>query len=179
MYSKTTVVGRLVADPIVKNYIGKNGQQEMLANFRIAANLGGEQTAFYNATAFRGTASAMSKYLKKGSKLLVEGQFVNNNYQKVVDGVTVDMFTLNLIAQRVVFLDDAPRTTGANTAFTEQQVVAPAPAPVAPPVAPTPVMAQTPVMTQAPVAPEPIAPMQPTQSEMAEFEQFMAQHGLI
>ena len=175
MYSKTTVVGRLVADPILKTYVGKNGQQEQLANFRIAANLGGEQGAFYNATAFRGTASAMAKYLKKGSKLLVEGQFVNNNYSKDVNGTSVDIFALNLIAQRVVFLDDAPRTTGTTTAFTEQQVgVAPvAPAPVAPAPAPAPVMAQAP---SAPAQPQ---QSQPSQQEMLEFEQFMAQHGLI
>lgn len=172
MYTKTTVVGRLVADPILKQYVGRNGQQEVLANFRIATNLGGEQTAFYNATAFRGTASAMAKYLKKGSKLLVEGQFVNNNYKKVVDGVEVDIFGLNLVAQRVIFLDDAPRTTGATTAFTEQQVGVP-PVPQAP-VAPTPTPA--PVMAQAPSAP---AQPQPSQQEMLEFEQFMAQHGLI
>lgn len=174
MYSKTTVVGRLVADPIVKQYVGRNGQQEVLANFRVAANLGGEQTAFYNATAFRGTATAMAKYLKKGSKLLVEGQFVNNNYSKDVNGTSVDIFALNLIAQRVVFLDDAPRTTGATTAFTEQQVgvaPAPAPVPVAPAPAPAPMMAQTPA--------QPSAPAQPSQQEMLEFEQFMAQHGLI
>lgn len=173
MYSKTTVVGRLVADPILKQYVGRNGQQEVLANFRVAANLGGEQVAFYNATAFRGTASAMAKYLKKGSKLLVEGQFVNNNYSKDVNGTSVDIFALNLIAQRVVFLDDAPKAQNSNTAFTEQQVgVPPVPqAPVAPTPTPAPMMAQVPA--------QPSAPAQPSQQEMLEFEQFMAQHGLI
>lgn len=48
---------------------------------------GNYPTDFFNLTAFNNTAKFMNTYLKKGSKVLVEGSIRNNNYEK--DGKTI------------------------------------------------------------------------------------------
>ena len=76
----------LCADPELKSY----GDDKALVNFNGAVNKrfvrDGEPNAdFFRYVAFGKTAEFISKYFKKGSKMLIIGELNNNNYEK--DGV--------------------------------------------------------------------------------------------
>lgn len=84
--NKVIQVVTLGADPEVKTY----GDGKTLVNFSGAVQKRyvkeGEDTAdWFKYTAFGPTADFIAKYFQKGSKMLVEGEIHNNNYEK--DGV--------------------------------------------------------------------------------------------
>lgn len=84
--NKLIQVVTLGADPELREY----GEGKTLVNFRGAVQKRfvreGEDTAdWFNYTAFGPTADFIAKYFQKGSKMLVEGEVHNNNYEK--DGV--------------------------------------------------------------------------------------------
>lgn len=103
-YSKTTVIGRFVADPEFRAY-GTEGKE--IASFRIAADVGRDKTAFYKCTAFDRTSAVIKQFCKKGKQVLVEGHFENNDYEKDVNGTPVKMYDMNFIVNRLVLLGDA------------------------------------------------------------------------
>ncbi|MEE3481883.1 MAG: single-stranded DNA-binding protein [Lachnospiraceae bacterium] len=93
--NRVILMGRLTRDPEVRY-----GANEMaIARFSIAVDRrfkreGQPEADFFNCTAFRKTAEFIEKYLKKGTKVVVEGQVQNDNYtnkdgQKVYGTVIV------------------------------------------------------------------------------------------
>ena len=62
---------------------------------------GNYPTDFFNLTSFGNTASFVEKYLRKGTKIVVEGELRNNNYEK--DGKTV--YSDQIIANSVEFAE--------------------------------------------------------------------------
>ena len=82
--NKVILMGRLTKDPEVR-YSGNEGNMA-IASFDLAVDRrfkrpGDEVTAdFFNCTAFGKKGEFVEKYLKKGIKVLVEGQMQNNNY---------------------------------------------------------------------------------------------------
>lgn len=83
----TAQMGRLTADPDIR-YGGANNT--CIARFNVAVDRrfkrDGEATAdFHNVTAFGKLAEFCEKYLRKGTKVVVQGELRNNNYEK--DGV--------------------------------------------------------------------------------------------
>lgn len=90
--NKVIMMGRLTKDPEVR-YGQASGTA--VARFSLAVDRrfkrDGEPTAdFFNVTAFGKLGEFVEKYLKKGTKILMEGEVQNNNYtnrdgQKVYD----------------------------------------------------------------------------------------------
>ena len=84
--NKVIMVATLGKDPEIKTY----GDGKSLASFTGAVNKrfakeGEDKVDWFNFTAFGATADFVGKYFKKGSKMLIEGEIHNNNYEK--DGV--------------------------------------------------------------------------------------------
>lgn len=81
--NKMIIQGKLTNDPVIT--IKKNGENELsIANFSIASNgrkKDDKQETFYiNCSAFSGTAKFIESYFKKGSRILIIGKPVANNY---------------------------------------------------------------------------------------------------
>ena len=81
--NKFICVCTLGADPTVKTY----GDGKTLVSFSGAVQKrftkeGEDSTDWFKFTAFNSTADFIAKYFKKGSKMLVEGELHNNNYEK-------------------------------------------------------------------------------------------------
>ena len=88
MINNVTLVGRLAADPAVKEFEGG----VKVANFSLAVektykNKDGEKDVnFINIVAWRKTAEIAEKYLKKGSLCGIAGSIETRNYEDS-DGV--------------------------------------------------------------------------------------------
>ena len=96
------LTGCLVRDP-EKSYT-QSGMA--ITRFTIAVNRfrkseGGDDADFIRITAFDKQAELVERYLKKGSKVGVEGRIQTGSYEK--DGKKV--YTTDVIANRVEFLD--------------------------------------------------------------------------
>ncbi|MDR0357306.1 MAG: single-stranded DNA-binding protein [Clostridiales Family XIII bacterium] len=101
------LVGNLARDPEVR--YGAN--QLAIAKLTIAVNdpLSKEDRAdFIRVTAFGKQAENIERYLKKGSKVGVEGRWRHDSYEK--DGQRI--YTDEVIANRVEFLDRKERSEG-------------------------------------------------------------------
>ena len=120
--NKVFLMGRLTRDPEIR-YSG----DKPVASYSIAVDRrykdqnGNYPTDFFNLTSFGNTASFVEKYLKKGSKIVVEGEIRNNNYEK--DGKTV--YSDQIIANNVEFAE----SKGAQGGNTNNSAPAPASAP--------------------------------------------------
>ena len=102
--NKLIVMGRLCADPEVR-YGGANNTA--VANFRIAVDRrfkrDGEPDAdFFLITALGKQGEFAEKYLRKGTKILMEGEIRNNNYTNK-DGVMV--YQNQIIATSIEFAE--------------------------------------------------------------------------
>lgn len=83
--NKTQLIGRLKADPVVR----KNENGEM-ASFTIATNETyydnegkiKEKTEWHKVVAFNNKAKQCKKFLKKGSRVYIEGRNNTRSYQK-------------------------------------------------------------------------------------------------
>jgi single-strand DNA-binding protein len=80
--NKIILMGRLTRDPEVRYGAANN---TAIARFSIAVDRRfkreGQPTAdFFNCTAFGKTGEFVEKYLKKGTKVVLEGELQNNNY---------------------------------------------------------------------------------------------------
>lgn len=86
--NKTIQTVTLGADPEVHSYgDGKTRVTFSGAVKRRYVKEGETDTDWFKYVAFGKTADFIAKYFKKGSKMLVEGSFQNNNYEK--DGTKV------------------------------------------------------------------------------------------
>ena len=102
--NKLIMMGRLCADPEVR-YGGANNTA--VANFRIAVDRrfkrDGEQDAdFFLITALGKQGEFVEKYLRKGTKILMEGEIRNNNYTNK-DGVMV--YQNQIVATSIEFAE--------------------------------------------------------------------------
>lgn len=103
-YQRVIIVGNLGRDPDLR-YFQKGTP---LTRFSVAVpaawNDGDkEQTVWYDVTAFNKQAEACNEYLKKGSKVLVEGRLNPVRIYQTEAGET--RASLPLIADRVQFLN--------------------------------------------------------------------------
>ena len=141
--NKVILVGNLGADPEVRHL--PSGIP--VANFRVATSETfkdkttgerREQTEWHNVVAWRGLAEVIEKYLRKGSKVYVEGKLRNRQWQDK-DGNT--RYTTEIQADEMRMLDRGNLGEGAPTPapFARQAAPtmgnAPAPAAEAPAVA--------------------------------------------
>lgn len=90
--NKVILTGRLTRDPKISTY-GENNDK-MMARYTLAVERWGkheegQQTAdFINCVCYGGNADFCDKYLRQGTKMLVEGQIRTGKYQNK-DGQTV------------------------------------------------------------------------------------------
>lgn len=109
--NKLIMMGRLVADPEVR-YGGANNTA--VANFRIAVDRrfkrDGEPDAdFFRITALGKQGEFAEKYLRKGTKILLEGEIRNNNYTNK-DGNMV--YQDQIIANSIEFAESKSAQAG-------------------------------------------------------------------
>ena len=102
--NKVIIMGRLCADPEVR-YGGANNTA--VANFRLAVDRrfkrDGEPDAdFFLITALGKQGEFVEKYLRKGTKILMEGEIRNNNYTNK-DGVMV--YQNQIVATSIEFAE--------------------------------------------------------------------------
>ena len=108
-YEKLTIVGNLGQDPELR-YL-QDGTA--VTNLSVAVNKkrqGQKVTTWYRVSVFNAGAENVCKYLKKGSKVLVESSNLRVSLYTAKDGKPAA--SLEVTAERVVFLD-SPEETGA------------------------------------------------------------------
>ena len=106
--NKVILIGRLTRDPEVRYSVGEGSMA--IASYTLAVdrrrrqNAGpDEQTAdFIRCTAFGRTAEFAEKYLKKGTKILVQGRIQTGSYTNK-DGQTV--YTTDVIVDEHEFVE--------------------------------------------------------------------------
>jgi len=108
--NKVLVGGALGKDPECK--FMPNG--DMVAEFSVATDESYkdkqsgqkvELVEWHNVVAYKGRAESVSKYLKKGSKVYIEGKLKTERWEK--DGIKRSM--TKIIASRIQFLDPLPQ----------------------------------------------------------------------
>lgn len=101
-------MGRLTRDPEVR--YGQSGNA--VANFSIAVDRrfkrdGEAQADFFNCTAFGKNGEFAEKYLKKGIKVVVDGELQNNNYE---DKNGVKHYSVQIIVNQIEFAESKKAT---------------------------------------------------------------------
>ena len=105
-------MGRLTRDPEVR--YGQSGSA--VANFSVAIDRrykrDGETTAdFFNCTAFGKTGEFVEKYLRKGVKVVIEGELQNNNYE---DKNGTKYYSVQIIVNQIEFAESKSSQANSN-----------------------------------------------------------------
>ena len=102
------LIGRLGQDPVLK--VTENNKKVLrfsLATDESYRNSEGErvtETTWHNIVAWNGTAGALEKYVKKGSKIALEGRIANRSYE---DKKGETKYISEIILNDFMFLDSA------------------------------------------------------------------------
>ncbi len=99
--NRVVLVGRLTKDPELRTTASGLSQTRftLAVNRRSAGQDGQREADFISCVAWRGTAEAIAKYLKKGRELAVEGRIQTGSYdaqdgtKRYTTDVVVDNFT--------------------------------------------------------------------------------------
>ena len=100
--NKVQLIGNIGQKPRVQEYDDKK-----VAQFTLATNFGSrdnEQTEWHNIVAWSPQAEIAEKYIKKGSRIYVEGRLRTRKWQGK-DGI--DRYTTEIIASQIILLDRA------------------------------------------------------------------------
>ena len=105
--NKATLIGRLTADP--ESRTTPNGQT--VVSFSIATNLvwkdangeKKEKTEFHNMVAWRKLAEIITQYLKKGSRIYLEGRLQTRSWE---DQNGIKKYRTEIIADNMIMLDN-------------------------------------------------------------------------
>lgn len=89
------LIGRLTNDPELKQ-----NEKYTQCKFTLAVNRLKEGTDFINCIAWNKQAEAISKYLKKGSQVAIEGRIQTGSY----DGKNGKVYTTDVIVQNLNFI---------------------------------------------------------------------------
>jgi len=118
--NKATIIGRLTADP--ESRTTPTGQT--VVSFSLATNLvwkdsngeKKEKTEFHNIVAWRKLAEIISQYLKKGSRIYLEGRLQTRSWE---DQNGVKKYRTEIIADNMIMLDNksnnSSETNNSNT----------------------------------------------------------------
>ncbi len=109
--NKAMIIGRLTRDPEVRTTpAGANVVSVGVAtNFTWTDQSGAkkEQVEFHNVVAWRGLADTMAKYLKKGSRVYIEGRLQTRSWDGN-DGQKKNR--TEIVADKMIMLDSKGRT---------------------------------------------------------------------
>lgn len=89
------LIGRLTSDPELKQ-----NEKYTQCKFTLAVNRIKEGTDFINCIAWNKQAEAISKYLKKGSQVAIEGKIQTGSYE----GKNGKVYTTDVIVQNLNFI---------------------------------------------------------------------------
>lgn len=111
--NKVMIIGNVVRDPEMRSTPG--GQN--VSSFSIATNLvwkdqsgqKQERAEFHNIVAWRRLAEISSQYLKKGSKVYIEGRLQTRSWD---DPNGVKRYKTEVIAENMIMLDRASASAG-------------------------------------------------------------------
>ncbi|MCD4704664.1 single-stranded DNA-binding protein [bacterium] len=110
--NRATILGRLTADP--ESRTTPSGQT--VVSFSIATNLTWtdsasgekkEKTEFHNIVAWRKLAEIITQYLKKGSRIYLEGRLQTRSWE---DQNGVKKYRTEIITDNMIMLDSKPST---------------------------------------------------------------------
>ena len=122
--NKAQIIGRLTRDPEVRSI----PSGDSVANFSVATGfkwtdkIGQQQekTEFHNVVAWRRLAEIIGQYLRKGSKVYIEGRLETRSWD---DPSGVKKYRTEIIADNMIMLDSkgaaAPAATGKEPAQEE------------------------------------------------------------
>ncbi|MDP1709754.1 MAG: single-stranded DNA-binding protein [Candidatus Komeilibacteria bacterium] len=116
--NKVMLIGRVTQDPEVRTT--PNGTA--VANFSIATNLvwvdkqgqRQDKAEFHNIVAWRKLAEICGQYLRKGSKIYLEGRLETRSWE---DQAGVRKYRTEVIADNMIMLDRKGDTTGGNVSY--------------------------------------------------------------
>jgi single-strand DNA-binding protein len=128
--NKAMIIGNLTRDPELKNT--PSGQN--VASFTVATNLvwvdksGNQQkkVEFHNVIAWRKLADICSKYLKKGSKVYIEGRLQTSDW---IGNDSVKRYRTEIIADNMIMLDsknnfsDSQQNYNSNNNKQEEEII--------------------------------------------------------
>lgn len=105
--------GRLTKDPETRYTQDKKA----ISKFSLAVDRrykveGKPSCDFFNCSTFGKLAEFVSKYLVKGTKIILEGEIQNNNY---TDAKGVNHYNVQIIARNIEFAESKKNTTQSNT----------------------------------------------------------------
>lgn len=119
--NKVILIGNLGKDPEVRNLeSGVSVASFSLATSESYTNKSGERvnnTEWHNIVLWRGLADVAAKYLKKGSKIYVEGKLRSRSWQDQ-EGNT--RYTTEVVADNMTMLDRASNPEGGNASESQQ-----------------------------------------------------------
>ncbi len=109
--NKAMIIGNVTRDPEIKT----TPQGQTVANFAVATNLTWtdqsgqkqEKAEFHNIVAWRKLAEIMGQYLKKGSKVYIEGRIQTRSWE---DQNNVKRYRTEIIADNMIMLGGKPST---------------------------------------------------------------------
>ena len=109
--NRVVLVGRLTRDPELRTTSSGTSQTRftLAVNRRTAGADGQREADFISCVAWRGTAEAIAKYLKKGRELAVEGRIRTGSYD-AQDGTK--RYTTDVVVDNFTFIGSG---SGANT----------------------------------------------------------------
>lgn len=115
--NKVILMGRLTRDPEVR----RTQEGEAVAKYSLAVDKYGNGTDYPSCVAFGKSADFAEKYLKKGTKVLVEGRiqtgsYTNKDNQKV--------YTTDVVVDRHEFAESKGESADSNTNERPQQMPA-------------------------------------------------------
>jgi single-strand DNA-binding protein len=116
--NKAMVIGNLTRDPEVRNT--PNGTS--VATFGVATNFiwtdqsgqRQERVEFHNVVAWRRLAEICGQYLKKGSKVYIEGRLQTRDW---VGQDNVKRYRTEIVAENMIMLDRAGATAGSGASM--------------------------------------------------------------
>lgn len=114
--NRVILVGNAGSDPDVRETSsGQTVANLSLATNRVFVQNGQEQrkTDWHRLTFWAGAAQTVEKWVRKGTRLYVEGRIQYGSYDR--DGVSIP--TADVVVQDFVFLDGRPNGDGAAEAF--------------------------------------------------------------
>ncbi len=118
--NRATIIGRLTADPESRTTpTGQTVVSFSVATSLVWKNANGEKqekTEFHNIVAWRKLAEIISQYLKKGSKIYLEGRLQTRSWE---DQNGVKKYRTEIIADNMIMLDSKNKSNdipGVNTA---------------------------------------------------------------
>lgn len=127
--NKAMIIGNVTRDPETRT----TPSGATVANFSVATNLvwkdqsgqRQEKAEFHNVVAWRRLAETINQYVKKGSRVYVEGRIQTRSWD---DQQGVKRYRTEIIADNLIMLDRAPQGSGRGYQAPAPQTEQPAPA---------------------------------------------------